>query len=355
MKALVLAGGLGTRLRPLTHTMAKQLLPVANKPVLHYGLEAIRDAGIREVVMVVGDRGDDVRRSVETGPFFDLRLTYVHQDGPRGIAHGVQIARSHLGEDDFLLYLGDNVILGGLERLIEDFRAHRPDAAILVGRTPHPSRYGVAEVDARGRVTGLEEKPAAPRSDLAVIGAYVFTPAIHQAVRSIRPSWRNELEITDAVAWLAEHGHAVRARAHTGYWKDTGTAEDLLDCNHAVLRGLKPAVLGKVDDDCELLGPVLVEEGARVTGSRVIGPAIIGFDSTVTDSDVGPFVTIGAYCDIMSAGLECSIVLDGASVQGVRPVRDSIIGRQTRVRAAGCSPDPQRLVLGDHSHVVLGR
>lgn len=354
MKALVLAGGLGTRLRPLTHTTAKQVIPVANKPVLHYGLEAISAAGIVETVIVVGDRARDIQHVVGDGRSHGLEVTYLNQAAPFGLAHCVQIARDHLGDDDFVLYLGDTVIVGGIGGLIDDFRAHRPAATIMVAPTADASRYGVAEVDVDGRVTTLQEKPAAPRSNLAVIGAYAFSSAIHHAVLQVQPSWRYEHEITDAIAWLLDAGHDVRAHRFGGYWKDTGRAEDLLDCNRTILAALEPAVHGKVYDDCELVGAVFVDEGVRMSGSRVVGPAIIGPDSTITDSYIGPYTAIGAGCDIVGAGVERSILLEGASIQGVHAIRDSIVGRQARIRPSRPVTDGFRLILGDHSQVALG-
>src|SRR5690242_8265311 len=222
MKALVLAGGSGSRLRPITHTSAKQLLPVANKPVLFYGLEAIRDAGITDVGLVVGDTAAAIEAAVGDGSAFGLRTTYIRQPAPLGLAHAVLIAQDFLGDDDFVMYLGDNFIVGGITGLVEEFRAERPDAQILLTQVPNPTSFGVAELDADGRVVGLEEKPKVPKSDLALVGVYLFTPAIHEAVRSIEPSWRGELEITHAIQWLIDQRKDVRSTTISGYWKDTG-------------------------------------------------------------------------------------------------------------------------------------
>ncbi|GAA1665863.1 glucose-1-phosphate thymidylyltransferase [Fodinicola feengrottensis] len=357
MKALVLAGGSGTRLRPLTHTVSKQLVPIANKPVLFHGLEAVRDAGITEVGVIIGPHGADVRRAVGDGSRFGLHVTYIPQEAPLGLAHCVLIARDFLEDDDFVMYLGDNVISGGIEHLVREFWATRPDALVMVGKVPNPSEYGVAELDADGRVLQLEEKPSQPTSDLAVIGAYVFSSAIHQAVRSIRPSWRNEREITDAISWLVEHGSAVRGHVFSGYWKDTGRIADLLDGNRALLDLIDPANAGEVDDESELIGPVIVDAGARITRSRVIGPAVIGCMASITDSTVGAYTSIGAECDITSTDIADSIVLEGSTVSGVDAVRQSVIGRYAQVhsRPALDTVPSRRLVLGDNTEVVIER
>ena len=235
MKALVLSGGAGTRLRPITHTSAKQLVPVANKPILFYGLEAIADAGITDVAVVVGDTESEIRQAVGDGSAFGLDVTYLRQEAPLGLAHAVRIARDFLGDDDFVMFLGDNFVFGGINDCVDQFRKERPDAQLLLTRVPDPSAFGVAELDDLGRLVGLEEKPRQPRSDLALVGVYLFGPAIHEAVAAIRPSQRGELEITDAVQWLLEREHDIRSTVITGYWKDTGNAADILDVNRRLL------------------------------------------------------------------------------------------------------------------------
>ena len=231
MKALVLSGGAGTRLRPITHTSAKQLLPVANKPVLFYGLEAIRDAGITDVGVVVGDTAAAIKAAVGDGSAFGLSVTYIPQEAPLGLAHAVLVARDFLGDDDFVMYLGDNFIVGGIAELVEEFRAARPDAQIMLTQVPDPREFGVAELDETGQVVGLEEKPQQPKSDLALVGVYIFTPGVHEAVRSLQPSWRGELEITEAIQWLIDNGQQVASTTISGYWKDTGNVADMLEVN----------------------------------------------------------------------------------------------------------------------------
>ncbi|MDC2954228.1 glucose-1-phosphate thymidylyltransferase [Streptomyces gilvifuscus] len=353
MKALLLSGGSGTRLRPITHTSAKQLVPVANKPVLFYGLEAIAQAGITEVGIVVGDTAEEIREAVGDGIAFGLDVTYIPQSAPLGLAHAVLIAREFLGEDDFVMYLGDNFVVGGITALVDAFRAERPDARILLTRVSNPTAFGVAELDAAGRVVGLEEKPAQPRSDLALVGVYLFTPAVHEAVRAIKPSGRGELEITDALQWMIDAGRDVRSTTISGYWKDTGNVTDMLEVNRSVLETLERRIDGTVDERSELIGRVRVEAGATVTGSRIVGPVVIGANTVIADSYVGPFTSIAEDCRIEDSEIEYSIVLRGSSVRGVRRVEASLIGRDVEVTPAPRKPAAHRLVLGDHSKVQI--
>ncbi|WP_432929041.1 glucose-1-phosphate thymidylyltransferase [Microbispora sp. CA-135349] len=352
MKALVLAGGSGTRLRPITHTQAKQLVPVANKPVLFYGLESIAEAGIREVGIVVGDTHAEIEAAVGDGSRFGLQATYLRQEAPLGLAHAVLIARDYLGDDDFVMYLGDNFIVGGIEGLVERFRARRPSAQIMLTRVSDPRQFGVAELDANGRVVGLEEKPREPKSDLALVGVYLFTPAIHDAVAELKPSWRGELEITDAIQWLIDSGHDVEPSVISGYWKDTGNVADMLEVNRLVLESSEPRIDGDVED-CEIIGRVVVEAGASVRRSRVVGPVVIGAGTVISGSYVGPFTSIGADCVVSGSEIEYSIVLSRASIQGVRRIEASLIGHDVEVTPAPETPRAHRLVLGDHSRVQI--
>ena len=353
MKALVLAGGSGSRLRPITHTSAKQLLPVANKPVLYYGLEAIRDAGITEVGIVVGDTAPAIQEAVGDGSAFGLSATYIRQDAPRGLAHAVLIARDFVGDDDFVMYLGDNFIVGGISELVEEFAVGRPDAQIMLTQVPDPRQFGVAELDALGEVVGLEEKPSQPKSDLALVGVYIFTSAVHEAVRQLAPSWRGELEITEAIQWLIDNGRKVRSTTITGYWKDTGNVIDMLEVNRMVLESVQPAQHGTIDASTEIIGRVVVEHGAEVSGSRIVGPVIIGAGTRVSGSYIGPFTSIAADCTIADSEIEYSIVLRGASIQGVRRIEASLIGHHVEVTPAPKVPKAHRLVLGDHSKVQI--
>ncbi|WP_438486711.1 glucose-1-phosphate thymidylyltransferase [Streptomyces sp. S186] len=353
MKALVLSGGSGTRLRPFTLTSPKQLVPVANKPVLYYVLEAIAEAGITEVGIVVGDTADDIRAAVGDGSRFGLDVTYLRQEAPLGLAHAVLIAREFLGEDDFVMYLGDNFIVGGITSLVEEFAAERPDARILLTRVSDPTAFGVAELDTDGQVVGLEEKPEKPKSDLALVGVYLFGAAVHDAVRAIRPSDRGELEITDAIQWLIDGGHDVRSTVISGYWKDTGNVQDMLEVNRSVLEGLEARNDGTVDAGSELIGRVRVEAGARVCGSRVVGPAVIGAGTVISDSYVGPYTSIGENCLVEDTEIEFSIVLGESRLDGVRRVQASLIGRNVSVTPAPRTPAAHQLIVGDYSKVQI--
>jgi glucose-1-phosphate thymidylyltransferase len=353
VKALVLSGGAGTRLRPITHTSAKQLVPVANKPVLFYGLESIAAAGITEVGIIVGDTAAEIREAVGDGSALGLQVTYIQQDAPLGLAHAVLIARDYLGGDDFVMYLGDNFIVGGITALVDQFRSERPDARILLTRVSDPRAFGVAELDADGRVKTLEEKPARPRSDLALVGVYLFTPAVHEAVRAIKPSARGELEITHAIQWLVDEGRDVRSTLISGYWKDTGNVTDMLEVNRTVLEGVEPLAAGEVDEASEIIGRVRVEAGARVARSRIVGPAVIGPGTVIEDSYVGPFTSVAGDCVIRDSEIEYSIVLRDSSVRGVRRIEASLIGRNVEVTPAPRHPSAHRLVLGDHSKVQI--
>ncbi|WP_328420075.1 glucose-1-phosphate thymidylyltransferase [Streptomyces sp. NBC_00443] len=353
MKALVLSGGAGTRLRPITHTSAKQLVPVANKAVLFYGLESIAAAGITEVGVIVGDTAPEIQDAVGDGSKFGLEITYIPQERPLGLAHAVLIARDYLGDDDFVMYLGDNFIVGGIAGLVDEFRSNRPDAQILLTRVQDPRSFGVAELDDAGQVVGLEEKPEHPKSDLALVGVYLFTPVIHDAVRAITPSWRGELEITHAIQHLIDARADVRCTVIKGYWKDTGNVADMLEVNRTVLEGLARRIDGEVDDASETVGRVVVEEGARIVNSRIVGPAVVGAGTVVEDSYVGPFTSIAQNCRISDSELEFSIVLRNSSIEGVGRIESSLIGRHVEVTPAPSVPSAHRLVLGDHSKVQI--
>ncbi|MEU8609067.1 glucose-1-phosphate thymidylyltransferase [Actinoplanes sp. NPDC048791] len=353
MKALVLAGGRGTRLRPLTHTSAKQLFPVANKPVLLYGLTAIRDAGITDVGIIIGDTGAEVRRTLGDGSDFGVTITYIPQEAPLGLAHCVLIARDFLGDDDFVLYLGDNFLVGGIRDLVESFRPEVYSAQILLTRVDDPQAYGVAVLDRSGEIVGLEEKPADPSSDLAIVGVYLFTRAIHEAVRAIKPSRRGELEITDAVQWLIDEGHRVASHRVTGYWKDTGQVQDMLECNRMVLESAQTSIEGTVDPATEIIGPVIIEEGAVVEDSMLRGPLIVGANCKIIRSYIGPFTSIGSDCTLEDAEIEYSIMFSSSTIRGVSRIESSLIGRYVEVTLATKAPNTHQLVVGDQSTLRL--
>ncbi|MGB8945972.1 MAG: glucose-1-phosphate thymidylyltransferase [Streptomyces sp.] len=353
MKSLVLSGGTGTRLRPLSHSMPKQLVPVANKPVLFHALEALAASGVTETGIIINARNTSIPSAVGDGSRFGMAITYLPQESPQGLAHCVMIARDFLADDDFVMYLGDNIFSPGITEELAAFRRDRPTAQLLLSKVSNPSAYGIAELDGQNRVTALEEKPARPRSDLAVTGAFFFTPEIHEAVDNTKPSWRGELEITDAIQWLVSHDHEVRGTVYSGFWKDTGTLHDLLECNRVLLEALEPGIQGSVDALSRVYGPVVVEPGARVERSVLVGPTVIGAGSIVEDSYVGAFSSLGRGCRLQDAGVESSIILDHASVRGVRTLHDSIVGKGGDVRLGADSLSKHRLMVGDDCRVEI--
>jgi glucose-1-phosphate thymidylyltransferase len=331
MKALILAGGSGTRLRPITHTSAKQLIPVANKPVLFYGIEQLRDAGVTDLGIIVGETAAEVRTAVGDGSQFGVSVTYIPQDAPLGLAHAVLIARDWLGDDDFVMLLGDNFLIGGLSEFVDDFVGSDAEVQLLLTEVAEPQFYGVAVLDDDGRVSRLVEKPADPPSNLALVGVYLFRPLIHEAVAAIEPSARGELEITDAISWLIARGADVRSRMVTGYWKDTGRLEDMLECNRKVLETLVARNDGTIDEESRITGRVVVEEGAVIERSTVRGPAIIGQGTRVVDSYIGPFTSIYTDCLIDRTEIEHSIVLEQSTIREVARIEDSLIGKNVEV------------------------
>lgn len=350
MKALVLAGGTGTRLRPFSYSMPKQLIPVAGKPVLLQCLENIKAAGVTDVGVIVGPRAVEIEAALGGGADLGLDITCIPQDAPRGLAHCVRIAAGFLGGDDFVMYLGDNVVADGIATFADEFRAGRPAAQLVVAKVADPSSYGIAELDPDGRLLRVVEKPRVPRSDLALTGVYFFTSAVHEAVRSIGPSGRGEYEITDAIQWLVDAGHHVRVRELSGYWKDTGRIEDVLDCNRVLLDATSGRLAGAIDGTSTVTGEVVVEEGARVVDSTIIGPAIIGAGTVVTASQVGPYVAVGRDCLLRDTSVDDSIILDGVRIRHVRGIRGSLIGRSAQVNTGPCG-DGHRLLIGDHATV----
>ncbi|MDP4621017.1 MAG: glucose-1-phosphate thymidylyltransferase [Thermoleophilia bacterium] len=352
LKGLVLSGGAGTRLRPITHTSAKQLVPVANKPVLFYGLEALRDAGIREVGIIIGDTGDEIREAVGDGSALGIEVTFIPQEAPLGLAHAVLTAEEFLGDSNFVMYLGDNLLRDGITPLVDEFRASDPDAMILLQKVPNPSSYGVAVLDG-DRVVNLEEKPAEPRSDLALVGVYMFTPAILEAAKAIAPSPRGELEITDAIQYLIDQGKRVEPHVVTGWWKDTGMLEDMLEANRLILDVIEPRIDGElVDSDIE--GRVVVEEGARLVNSHVRGPAVIGRDALIENSYVGPYSSISTGCVVRGAEIEHSILLERSRIEDLDArVESSLIGRDVTISRTDAKPRAYRFLLGDSSVIGL--
>jgi glucose-1-phosphate thymidylyltransferase len=354
MKALVLAGGAGTRLRPITHTSAKQLVPVANKPILFYGLEALVDAGITDIGIIVGDTAGEIRAAVGGGERFGAQVSYIRQPEPKGLAHAVLVARDFLADEPFVMYLGDNMLEARLAEFVQAFAAD-PDAAaqIMLKRVPDPQRFGVAEIDDEGRAVRLVEKPAVPPSDLALVGVYLFAPAVHNAVAAIRPSGRGELEITDAIQWLIDHGHKVRTHVLQGWWIDTGKLTPLLEANRVILETIETRQDGQVDESSDIEGRVVIEAGAVVKNSTVRGPSIIGEGARIVNSWVGPFTAIGRDCEVIDSEIEHSVVLEGSRIHGVARVADSLVGRQVEITRGTRRGKAVRVMLGDHSALDL--
>ena len=360
MKGLILCGGAGTRLRPITHTSAKQLVPVANRPILFYGLDDLAAAGVRDVGIIVGETRDEIEAAVGDGSRWGVRVTFIPQESPLGLAHCVLIAKDFLGDDDFIMYLGDNMLQQGLTEFVERFEKARaalgadaPVAQILLAHVDDPRQFGVAEVNDAGEVVRLVEKPSEPPSDLALVGVYIFDRSIHEAVRAITPSVRGELEITDAIQWLLARGDVVRHEVLRGWWLDTGKKDTLLESNRLILERLEPRVDGAVDATSTIEGRVVIEAGAEIVGSRVRGPAIIGRDTRVVNSYIGPYTSIAEECEIRDSELDDSLVLAGSLIEGVGGITDSLIGRQAEVTRSGRRPKALRLTLGDHSRVDL--
>jgi glucose-1-phosphate thymidylyltransferase len=351
VRALVLSGGEGSRLRPLTHTSAKQLIPVANTPILFHVLQAIADAGITEVGIVVGATADEVRSAVDDGSAWGLDVTYIAQAAPLGLAHAVMTAVDFVRGEPFVMYLGDNVLMGGITRFVEMFEQHRPDAQIFLARVPEPEHFGVAVLEGE-RVVKLVEKPKEPPSDLALVGVYLFDDSILEAAETLEPSWRNEYEITEAIQWLIDQGRTVRAEMVDGYWKDTGRPEDLLEANRMMLGELSRRIDGDVDPESVVDGSVVVEAGAKIVRSRIVGPCVIGAGALVEGSTLGPHVSLSPSCVVVSSTVVDTIAMEGSRIEGVRTLTGSILGRNVDVRHSG-SEGVTRLVVGDQSRVEV--
>ncbi len=353
MKGLILSGGKGTRLRPITHTSAKQLIPVANKPVLFYGIETIRDSGINNIGIVVGDTHEEIKAAVGDGSRFGVKVTYIQQEEPLGLAHAVLVSEGFLKKDPFVMYLGDNLLKSGITSLVREFRKHKPNSQILLAHVPNPSQFGVAELKGN-KVVKLTEKPKRPKSDLALVGVYMFDHNIFKAAKSIKPSFRNELEITDAIQWLINHGHTVRSHIVDGWWKDTGHVEDMLEANRMVLDNLEPRIEGNIDNDSRMEFKVIVEKGAKIIRSHIRGPAIIGRKTVIRDSYIGPFTSIAGGCTIENAEIEHSIILENSRILHIpKRIEDSLVGRDVEIRCSRKRPEALRFVVGDTSEVDL--
>lgn len=354
LKGLILSGGAGTRLRPITHTSAKQLVPVANKPVLFYGIEALVDAGVTEIgIIIAPETGEEIQAAVGDGAAFGANITYIVQDEPAGLAHAVLTAEDFIGGSPFVMYLGDNLLADGLRGLVATFRAEEPDALILLTPVDDPQSYGVAELDGE-RIVRLIEKPKDPPSNLALVGVYLFAPPIFEAARALAPSWRGELEITEAIQGLIDDGHSVRSEVVSGWWKDTGQLADMLEANRLVLEEIETRVEGDVDEDSRVEGRVVIEPGAKLERSVVRGPAVIGAGACIEDAYVGPYTSIGENVHVRRSEVEHSIILSGSVVEdlGTR-MEASLLGREVKLTRSEGMPKTLRMLVGDKSEIKI--
>lgn len=353
MKALILSGGKGTRLRPITHTGAKQLVPVANKPILFYAIEAVRNAGITDIGIVVGDTHEEIRAAVGDGARFGVKVTYIQQEAPLGLAHAVKIAQPYLQQDQFVMFLGDNLIKDGITSLVEEYTASEANSQILLAHVPNPQEFGVAVLDG-GRAVRLIEKPKDPPTDLALVGVYMFDSSIFEAVNAIKPSARGELEITDAIQYLIDHEYRVDSHIIGGWWKDTGKLEDMLEANRIILDGIQAEMLGEADAASQVAGRVRIGKGTRVINSSLRGPAIIGENCVIENSYVGPYTSVNDGCTIRASEVEHSIILENCRILDIGSrVEDSLIGKNVAIDKDCGKPKAYRMMLGDNSTVSV--
>ena len=355
MKALILCGGSGTRLKPITHTIPKQLLPVANKPILFYVLDQVRDAGITDIGIIISpETGAHIREAVGDGSRWGCGITYILQPEPLGLAHAVKTARDFLGDSSFLMFLGDNLVEGGVKNFVQEFEKRSPDTLILLKDVPTPGLFGVAELNEKGDVVHLVEKPEEPKTNLALVGVYLFTPEIHEAISRIKPSWRGELEITDAIDQLLKAGREVRSHILTGWWLDTGKKDDLLEANRIVLDGLlKRDVKGEIDARSKVVGRVEIREGAKVENSTVRGPASIAEGAEIRNSFIGPFTSIGACTTVEDSSVGHSVILENCRIYRIERLEDSLIGTGVELQKADERFKAVRLFVGCDSCLEL--
>lgn len=356
MKGLILSGGKGTRMRPITHTAAKQLLPVANKPILFYGIEALISAGIKEIGIIISpETGNDVRDCVGDGSRWNIKIEYILQDQPLGLAHAVKTARPFLGDDTFVMYLGDNLIKDGVGPLVKRFQEGGSDAFILLKEVPNPSSFGVALLDNEGRILKLEEKPKQPKSNLALVGVYLFHNKIHKAIDAIKPSARGELEITDAIQKLIEMGHRVDSHILRSWWLDTGKKDDMLEANRVVLDEMsEPSIEGNVDGASKVSGRVSIGKGSTLKNCTIRGPVVIGQDCNLEGTYVGPFTSIGDGAKVSFAEIEYCILRENCQILDFHGrIEDSLIGLNVELTRSQNKPVAYRLMLGDDSKVEV--
>ncbi len=358
MKALITSGGKGTRLRPLTHTSNKHLIPIANKPMIHYVIEAVIQAGIKEIGIVINiETGDEIKEALGKGDKWGVKFTYILQEAPRGLAHVVKVSQDFIKKTPFVFYLGDNVLVGGIERFIEEFIKNKNNCQLILAKVKEPQRFGVAELK-DGRVIRVEEKPKKPRSPFAITGIYLYDHSIFEAVNNITPSSRGELEISDAHQYLINNGYVVGYSEITGWWKDTGKPEDLLEANRLILDkiidGYDPMILGDVDSSSDIVGKVIIEKGAKVINSAIRGPVIIGENTLIKNSYIGPFTSIYYGCEIKNSEIEYSILLENCKIvdASVR-IKRSLLGRGVKIYKNTSKPSTHKFILGDQSTIKL--
>ncbi len=353
MKGLILSGGKGTRLRPITFTSAKQLVPVGNKPILYYGIESLKNAGITDIGIIVGDTYKDIEDAVGDGSTWGIKVTYLRQEAPLGLAHAVKISEEFMAGEDFVMYLGDNMIMSGVDEFIDDFKKTKPSASILLAHVSNPSQFGVAELSGE-KVVRLEEKPKQPKSDLALVGVYLFSKDIFKAVNSIKPSKRNELEITDAIQWLIENKFSVHSTIIKGWWKDTGKLEDMLEANRMVLDNIETAIKGIVSQDSEIHGRVVIEDGAEIKNSIIRGPVVIGKNTRIENSYIGPYTSISSSCVVTGSEIEHSIILENSVITSIESrIEGSLLGRNVKIEKSLNKPRSNRFMVGDNSEIII--
>lgn len=351
MKALILSGGHGTRLRPITHSQQKQLIPVANKPILFYPMADVIEAGAEEIGIILGPNRDQVMDAVKSAEW-DVDIEFIYQGEPKGLAHTILVAQKFLGDEEFIMYLGDNIIKGGITQHAERFRSLGPDAMVLLTQVDDPQRFGVADLDANGKVKRLVEKPKVPPSNFALAGIYFFDPIIIDACKSIKPSWRNELEITDAIQWLIDGGRRVEASLVEGWWKDTGKAEDIMEANRLILDDMLPRMEGVLNES-RVFGRAAIGSGSIIDNSTIKGPCIIGKDCRIANSYIGPYTAINDGCVIEGTEIEDSVIMAGSALLNAGRILESLIGKNAKIQENGGRPVGKRFVVGDNSEIMI--
>ena len=354
MKGLILAGGSGRRLRPITHKTAKQLVPIANKPILHYVIEDLVGVGITDLGIVVGDTAKEIEKSVGNGSQWNADITYIRQEEPLGLAHAVLIAESFLGQEKFIMYLGDNMFEDSLHEVVEDFEKSSTNARLLLAKVENPQAFGVAEIDEQGAIKGLVEKPENPKSDLALVGVYLFDSAVHRAVKAIEPSDRGELEITDAIQWMIDEENDIEHRTLKGWWIDTGKKDPLLLCNELVLDKVETLFLSQIGETVTLKGKIVTGENVEIIDSNIQGPVVIGSGVRIERSDIGPYVSIGDDCKIEDSSVESSVLMEKSYVSGVTHLTKSVLGREVEIDGKETEfQESTSVMLGDRTKVNL--